>query len=469
MTSIFVLSRSQRKTQGLVKSISKPILQRKCACGGTAGMSGECEACSKENRLDLQTKLNLNEPGDIYEQEADRIADQAMATPPGVGLSGAPPSIQRLSGQPAGQVDAVPASVDQALASPGMPLESTLRQDMEQRFGHDFSRVRVHSGSAAEQSAQDVNAHAYTMGHHIVFDSGRFAPKTQEGRRLIAHELTHVVQQGAAVLTPVALAQGRIDRQNVVRPGLEAERGTLPEKPASAARILQRQPKSDANKEPCPRGEIRLGPGQPCVPLIWPGRKCPIGQVEFGGACVPLRLHSPSSGTSPLGASDSGKSARVLSMEALRDCAYTVTYTNPRKVDCDTAFRNANGKSSPVPLCGASLVYDITSVSAIGSKCPKLEGLKVSEIVKGDHGCTPPDFDFKPGSCLIGAGGKVTNCTDTLTICGPTSNLQGSGCKEIVDQEIEVGGQLAEVHEITFDLKKSDKDCSGEVHRITGE
>ena len=68
---------------------------------------------------------------------------------------------------------------------------------MEQRFGHDFSRVRVHSGPAAEQSAREVNANAYTVSHDIVFGAGRFAPSTPEGRRLIAHELTHVVQQTA--------------------------------------------------------------------------------------------------------------------------------------------------------------------------------------------------------------------------------------------------------------------------------
>ena len=66
---------------------------------------------------------------------------------------------------------------------------------MEQRFGYDFSQVRVHPGRGREQSARDVNANAYTVGHDIVFGAGRFAPETHEGRRLIAHELTHVVQQ----------------------------------------------------------------------------------------------------------------------------------------------------------------------------------------------------------------------------------------------------------------------------------
>ena len=67
---------------------------------------------------------------------------------------------------------------------------------MEQHFGHDFSQVQVHSGSAAEQSARDVNAYAYTVGHHIVFGAGQFKPGAHQGQRLIAHELTHVVQQG---------------------------------------------------------------------------------------------------------------------------------------------------------------------------------------------------------------------------------------------------------------------------------
>ena len=73
---------------------------------------------------------------------------------------------------------------------------------MESRFGHDFSTVRVHSDAAAEQSARDVNAHAYTVGHDIVFGAGQFGPGTREGQRLIAHELAHVVQQSGATGMP---------------------------------------------------------------------------------------------------------------------------------------------------------------------------------------------------------------------------------------------------------------------------
>ncbi len=118
--------------------------------------------------IKIQPKLAINTPGDIYEQEADRVSDQLMATPTDPAVNRTPPRIQRFSGQSNGPMDAAPASVDQALASPGRPLEPVLRQDMEQSFGHDFSRVRVHSGAAAEQSARDVNATAYTVGHNIV-------------------------------------------------------------------------------------------------------------------------------------------------------------------------------------------------------------------------------------------------------------------------------------------------------------
>jgi hypothetical protein len=175
------------------RSLGAKLLQRKCACGSSKSPLGEmCDEC--QSRV-LQRKLAVGPSDDPLEQEADRIADQVMVAPAHLAVSTAPPRIQRLTEQPAGQTEVVPASVDHVLGSPGKPLEPALRQDMEQRFGHDFSRVRVHSGAAAEQSARDVNAHAYTVGHNIVFGAGRFSPGTYGGRRLMAHELAHVIQQ----------------------------------------------------------------------------------------------------------------------------------------------------------------------------------------------------------------------------------------------------------------------------------
>jgi hypothetical protein len=146
----------------------------------------------------IQTQLMVNSPGDLYEQEAERIADQVMAAPAHDAVSGVPPHIPRFSKQSNQQMEAAPTSVDQALTRPGRPLEPVALQDMEQRFGHDFSRVRVHTGTAAEQSARGLNARAYTLGHNIVFGAGQFAPGTREGQHLIAHELTHVVQQSTS-------------------------------------------------------------------------------------------------------------------------------------------------------------------------------------------------------------------------------------------------------------------------------
>jgi hypothetical protein len=146
----------------------------------------------------LQAKLSIGASNDPLEQEADRVADQVMAHPANTVAGKAPARIQRFSAQACGPENTVPASVDRVLAGPGNALDPALRQEMEPRFGADFSQVRVHSGAAAEQSARDVNAQAYTVGRDIVFGAGRLAPGTDDGRRLMAHELTHVVQQDAA-------------------------------------------------------------------------------------------------------------------------------------------------------------------------------------------------------------------------------------------------------------------------------
>jgi hypothetical protein len=82
-----------------------------------------------------------------------------------------------------------PPIVHEVLSSPELPLDPATRAYMEPRFGHDFSRVRVHSGPVAEQPAREVNSNAYTVGHNIVFGAGRLEPGTNEGLRLIAHEL----------------------------------------------------------------------------------------------------------------------------------------------------------------------------------------------------------------------------------------------------------------------------------------
>ncbi len=139
------------------------MLQRTCACGGTPGPDGECAAC-----------------------RAKRLSRQATAGAPGGG-----------SAVSSGRVGT-------ALASGGAPLGAATRSFMEQHFGQDFSHVRAHAGPAASAAAASLHARAFTVGGDIVFGARQYAPDTHAGRRLIAHELAHVVQQRGAPHAPQA-------------------------------------------------------------------------------------------------------------------------------------------------------------------------------------------------------------------------------------------------------------------------
>ncbi len=130
------------------------MLQRKCACGGQVGRDGECEACRKRR---LQRS-----------------------------------AIRQSSGL------VVPPEVDHVLRSPGRGLGAETGTLMQQRLGHDFSHVRIHDDAMAAESAAAVSAHAYTVGHHVVFGAGEFRDGSPTTQRLLAHELTHVQQQQGA-------------------------------------------------------------------------------------------------------------------------------------------------------------------------------------------------------------------------------------------------------------------------------
>lgn len=251
-------------------SLSKGgILQRKCvSCGQDTVAGGECAECAKK-KSGLQRKLTIGASNDPLEREADQVADQVMAARAHSAVGDAPPRIQRFTGQTAGRADmAAPASVDRVLSRPGSPLEPALWQDMGQRFGHDFSQVRVHTDAVAERSAREVNANAYTVGHNVVFGAGRFAPGTHEGRRLIAHELTHVVQQsdsgGVAFdrrenrgVSPVGFGSGSREQdrgrhhESATNPvGAAVDKGgKLPAISAGAARSLFRSPMTPDESE----------------------------------------------------------------------------------------------------------------------------------------------------------------------------------------------------------------------------
>ena len=182
----------------------------------------------------IQAKMTVNKPGDKFEQEADRVAEQVMRMPepqvqrqacssPDCKEEDEPIQTKPLAGQitPLVQRETEPEedednkilqtkSVDSSesaqtvdnpliqsvLSSSGQPLDAATRSFMEPRFGQDFSGVGVHTDGQAAESARALQAKAYTYGSDIVFDSGEYSPDTHEGKMLLAHELTHVVQQG---------------------------------------------------------------------------------------------------------------------------------------------------------------------------------------------------------------------------------------------------------------------------------
>jgi uncharacterized protein DUF4157/annexin-like protein len=141
---------------------------------------------------------------DALEREADHAAEHALQssdsvpvdlTHPDPGLTSLPQ--RKAAGESSTSASTGHADVDHVLQSPGRPLDAATRVFYERRLGADFSGVKVHADGDAAASARSIAARAYTVGNHIVFGDGQFAPGFDHGRRLIAHELTHVLQQGA--------------------------------------------------------------------------------------------------------------------------------------------------------------------------------------------------------------------------------------------------------------------------------
>jgi hypothetical protein len=166
-------------------------------------MTGECGVCKSRKLLGkpLQSKLQINEPGDQYEQEADRVAEQVMRIPePGRRRMSQDhsmhPLVQRRTEGDSTGVTAAPPIVQDVLSESGQPLDTATRAFFEPRFGHDFSRVRVHTDDRAARSAMAVQAAAYTVGQNIVFGATQYAPQDPKGQQLLAHELVHTIQQG---------------------------------------------------------------------------------------------------------------------------------------------------------------------------------------------------------------------------------------------------------------------------------
>ncbi len=164
----------------------------------------------------MEAGLRISDVNDPSEREADRVAQAVMISPnektapPAVATSPGPAvqrkcaaceeeeekvQVQRKESSPTSAPVAAPPIVNQVLASPGEQMDPGTRSFMESRFGHDFGRVRVHTDAEAAESAQAINARAYTVGSDLVFAPRNYSPDTGEGRWVLAHELAHVIQQ----------------------------------------------------------------------------------------------------------------------------------------------------------------------------------------------------------------------------------------------------------------------------------
>jgi hypothetical protein len=211
-------------------SAPRSVVRRRCACGGTPGPDGECAAC-----------------------RAKRLRRSARGTGP----------------------ELAPPIVHDVLRSSGRPLESPVRAEMEARFGHDFARVRVHTDARAAESARAVDALAYAVGPHVVFDQGRYGPDAREGRELLAHELTHTLQQTASgipsrleVGAPTAAEEREAERQSADTRSRE--------RPAAASRataVLRRTCREHPNRSYYESAEnyCRDTPG---TGQLHPGQQC---------------------------------------------------------------------------------------------------------------------------------------------------------------------------------------------------
>ncbi len=184
----------------------------------------------------FQAKLTVNTPGDVHEQEADRVADQVMRM-----RQGDAPIVQRMPLTPVDGVmrkcggceereqegvqrketgggdasgKAAPSVVSDVLFSGGgQPMDGGTRQFMESRMGQDFSQVRIHTDSRAAESASAIQARAYTSGRDVVFGSGEYQPESEGGRRLLAHELVHVGQQ-SHLSSNIAQRKSKVKKQS---------------------------------------------------------------------------------------------------------------------------------------------------------------------------------------------------------------------------------------------------------------
>lgn len=327
----------------------------------------------------VQAKLVVGEPDDEYEYEADRAAEQVMRMPE----DGSTPrrcsacdqdeeeSLQRkaFSGHPSSAAGfEAPSIVQEVLRSPGEPLDAETRQTMETRFNWDFGRVKVHTDSRADRSAKAVHAIAYTVGQDMVFASGRFAPGTSAGRKLIAHELAHTIQQGREPGRPEGSDRPAV---GTGRPGGDRPKSGIA--PDSAPRlrpghhsVLQRGGPEEEPLIPMPVFDefdpVIIVPDIEGMPDFLRGAQVPISALR--SALNVLRGRIPGMG----GSEDTGFCERILP-------GYERARSGPQAGQCCPRFRR-----DPDLCCGPD------RMALMANRCCRRD-----EVVMPDGTCFRPE------------------------------------------------------------------------------
>ncbi len=269
-------AKTKASTTSSCQSNHAALLQRMCACGGSPGVAGECEQCSnKKLSLQRSAEADKSQTGDAQHRTRNS--------------------------------EGVPAIVHDVVRSPGQRLDEETRTFMEPRFGWDFGNVRVHSDARAAESARAVNSLAYTVGRDLVFAAGQYAPHTIAGKRVLAHELAHVVQQGGATSvmqpykisspddsfeTEASLAEEAII-SNKPLPALSAVANTVQRQDAGAGDAGAPAPDAgtgDAGAPPAAgpaAGAPAGGPGGPGAPPAAPAFSLTAVRVAFNTAGAP--------------------------------------------------------------------------------------------------------------------------------------------------------------------------------------
>jgi hypothetical protein len=461
-----------------------------CACGGG------CPRC--QNNSPIQTKLAVSQPGDSYEQEADRVADQIMRSevPEAAGQSKVPavgPVLQRQSTQGL-HSGVAPPIVTEVLRSAGQSLDGGTRSFFEPRLGVDLSGVRVHTDAKAAESARAVDALAYTVGQAVVFGREQYAPGTVAGRRLLAHELTHVLQQNHG-------NSGRLQRQTAEPPEAESVVDSRIDVRAQFAlqRLFRRNPPDNKDARDLfndvKSGKIKGIYGDDlAVAAILAGERgksrwelVPKGQdavmMDDEYDDTPVIVFKESAGEAPRldqvlltvyrGAKLSTtpkkappafklppKPATAPGGSAPGGCTFSVSAT----LDSDNAC--------PAPLCGTMQHWKYTKVNALPPCSFEFnENDQLIEEVSSDGNCTGLK-GVRTGLCAIAPNGSLGNCTDSYGVCKPPDQIKFGAqntCTETMTQKMSIGGLtnrfFVEGHTITFTFVKSGIGCSATAVR----